>query len=115
MAVKDGGLAFDSVFLSSNGVTAIPARVISTSFALACFALTVCYGLYNHNTWKSILAGALLAGLIAWVVGAVLGALMLRSVNENIARYQADNPVPEDTEDVANDGGQADPAQAVSA
>lgn len=98
---------------SSNGVLAIPARVISTSFALLCFALTLCVGLYNDNAWSSILLGALMAGFIAWLVGIVLGALMLRSVNDNIKAYQADHPIPDEDESVQTEV-QPDTPQVVS-
>lgn len=82
---------------------AIPARVISTSFALACFAGTLCYGIYNENTWSSILAGALLAMFIALIVGSILSAVALRSVNEHIAKYKDRNPIPdENIEDAEN-------------
>lgn len=87
--------------------------MISTSFALACFAATLCYGIYNGNTWPSILTGALLAMLIAWIVGALLGSIALRSVNEHIKSYQNQHPIPDEN---ATDNQQpADAAQGQAA
>lgn len=77
---------------------AIPARVIATSFALVCFAATIVFGLANGNEWLSILLSALIVCLIAWVVGSVLGSLILRCVNEQIDRHRLENPIPDESE-----------------
>lgn len=77
---------------------AIPARVIATSFALICFAATIVVGIANGNGWVSVLSSALLVCLIAWIVGSLLGMLMLQSVNEQIDRHREDNPVPDENE-----------------
>ena len=88
---------------------AIPARVIATSFALLCFAGTLCFGLYNGNTWHSILLNALLVGFFALVIGVMIGAVMLRSVNEEIDRHREENPIPEE-----DDFADADPPPAAA-
>ncbi|MEM9347893.1 MAG: hypothetical protein AAGB26_14895 [Planctomycetota bacterium] len=95
---KDADLfAFqDSVCSASNGVLAIPARVIATSFALLCFAATIVVGLANENDWLSILSSAFLVCLVSWIVGSVLGMLILHSVNEQIDRHREDNPIPDE-------------------
>lgn len=77
---------------------AIPARVIATSFALICFAATIVVGLFNGNEWKSILTSAFLVCLIAWIVGSILGKLILKSVNEQIVKHQDNNPIPDESE-----------------
>ena len=77
---------------------AIPARVIATSFVLFCFAGTIVVGVFNGNSWGSILASAALVCVIAWIVGTVLGWLILRSVNEEINRHQRENPIPDENE-----------------
>ncbi len=82
---------------------AIPARVIATSFALTCFAGTLCFGLYNSNGWQSILINAALVGFFALLVGMLIGSVALRSVNEQIERHRADNPVPEEHQDPAGE------------
>lgn len=86
----------DSVSSASNGVLAIPARVIATSFALICFAATIAVGLVNRNEWLSILLSAMLVCLIAWIVGRLLGMLILRSVDEQIDRHREANPIPDE-------------------
>ncbi|MEO0476928.1 MAG: hypothetical protein AAF085_13300 [Planctomycetota bacterium] len=65
---------------------------------MACFAGTIVVGVFNGNGWISILLSALLVCLIAWIVGSLLGALMLRSVNEQIRRHQEDNPIPDESD-----------------
>lgn len=77
---------------------AIPARVIATSFALTCFAATLCYGIYNGNNWLSILGSAFLVALISLLVGSLVGWLALRTVNEHINRHREANPIPDDSE-----------------
>lgn len=77
---------------------AIPARVIATSFALLCFASTIAVGLFNGNDWVSIISSALLVCVLAWLIGSMLGALILRSVNEQIDQHRVHNPIPDDSE-----------------
>ncbi len=86
---------------------AIPARVIATSFALISFAGTVLVGLFNGNDWKSILLSATIVLVVAWIVGTLVGMLMLHSVNEQIERHREANPAPDE-----NELYESDPAQA---
>lgn len=90
-----------SIFLgsahSSNGVHAIPARVIATLFMLACFAGTVFFGLFNGNGWPSILGSALGVAAIAWIAGMMIGSILLRSVNDHIDRHRVEHPIPEES------------------
>ena len=82
---------------------AIPARVIATCFALMCFSATIAVGMYNSNDWVSILWSAILVCLLAWGIGSILGALILRSINEQIQQHVADNPIPDESEIYATD------------
>ena len=82
---------------------AIPARVIATSFALLCFTATIVAGLYNGNGWVSILTSALLVCVLAWIVGTMLGALILRCINEQIQQHVKDNPIPDESEIYSTD------------
>jgi len=86
----------------SNGVHAIPARVIASCFALACFAGSVIFGAYNGNSALSILGGALVAMFLAFFVGLILGSLAQRCVDDHIKQHKADNPLPTDTKYVAD-------------
>lgn len=82
---------------------AIPARVIATSFALLCFASTIAVGLFNGNSWVSIISSALLVCMLAYLVGSIVGALILRSVDEQIQRHRDANPIPDESEIYTND------------
>lgn len=82
---------------------AIPARVIATSFALLCFASTIAVGLFNGNSWGSIISSALLVCMLAYLVGSIVGALILRSVDEQIQRHRDANPIPDEIEIYTND------------
>lgn len=86
---------------------AIPARVIATSFALFCFTATIVAGLFNRNEWLSILLSAMIVCAIAWVVGTLLGMLILKSVNEQIDRHREANPIPDEKEIYETDPVQA--------
>ena len=85
---------------------AIPARVIATSFALVCFTATIAVGMYNGNDWVSILSSALFVCLFAWLIGSLLGAVILRCINEQIQQHVEENPIPDESEIYA-----ADPVQ----
>lgn len=74
----------------------IPARVIATIFALACFAGAIALGVYNGNSAFSILLGAVLVMIAAFVVGLILGTLMQRCVDDHVKQHQADHPIPGD-------------------
>lgn len=86
---------------------AIPARVIATSFALLCFASTIAVGMFNGNSWVSIISSALLVCLLAWMIGSVLGAMILRTVNEQINQHRLNNPIPDESEIYSNDSMQS--------
>lgn len=73
---------------------AIPARVIATCFMLTCFAGTLCYGIYNGNDTFSVFLDAVIVLIPAYIVGRVVGGIMLRSVNEQIKGYRERNPEP---------------------
>jgi hypothetical protein len=88
-------------------VHSIPARVIATSFALICFAATIVVGLTNGNESTSVIVSAMLVSLIAWIVGRLLGALILRSIDEQIERHRQEHPIPDENEIFDNEPTQA--------
>ena len=63
--------------------------------------------MFNRNDWRSIMLSAMLVGMFAWIVGSVLGALILRSVNEQIDQHRLDNPIPDESEIYSNDSMQS--------
>ena len=54
--------------------------------------------MFNGNDWISILSSALLVCMLAWLLGSLLGALILRCVNEQIQQHIADNPIPDESD-----------------
>jgi len=77
-------------------VLAIPARVIATCFALACFAGSAVVGLYHGNPALSIVISSFFTMIAAYVVGLIVGAVAQRAVDEHIRRHKADNPLPDE-------------------
>ncbi|MEM9414083.1 MAG: hypothetical protein AAGA29_01225 [Planctomycetota bacterium] len=72
----------------------MPARVIATCFALACFAATAVVGLYNGNPALSIILSSFLVMIAAYVVGAILGAIAQHAVDEHIKQHKYNSPIP---------------------
>jgi len=77
-------------------VHAIPARVIATCFALACFAGSALVGLYHGNPALSIVISSFLTMIAAYVVGLIVGAVAQRAVDEHVRRHKTNNPLPGD-------------------
>ncbi len=73
---------------------AIPARVIATCFALACFAGSVIVGIYHQNPAMSVLLSSLVVLVAAYVVGLIVGAVAQHAVNEHIRKHKAQHPIP---------------------
>lgn len=76
---------------------AIPARVIATCFAFACFAGSVAVGVYSGNNGLSIMVSSMIAMFAAYMVGLIIGAIAQRGVDEHIRRHKEANPIPKDT------------------
>lgn len=75
---------------------AIPARVIATCFALACFAGSAVVGLYHGNPALSIVISSFFAMIAAYIVGLIVGAVAQRAVDEHVRRHKTTNPLPGD-------------------
>lgn len=82
--------------LGSNGVHAIPARVIATCFALACFAGSALVGLYHGNPALSIVISSFFAMIAAYLVGLIVGAVAQHAVDDHVRRHKANHPLPGD-------------------
>ena len=74
----------------------IPTRVIATCFALVSFAAAILVGIWAENPATTILGRALLVMLTCWVIGLGVGSVMMRSIDEHIARYKQQHPMPDD-------------------
>lgn len=78
---------------------AIPARVIATCFALACFAGSVVVGIYHQNPALSILLSGLLVLVAAYVVGLIVGAIAQHAVDDHIRKHKKQHPIPGEAAD----------------
>ncbi len=81
---------------SSNGVLAIPAKVIASCFALMAFACAVIVGWSVQNTTQTILWRAMLAMFVCWLVGYAVGLVAQQVVDRRIENYKAANPLNSD-------------------
>lgn len=52
----------------------------------------------NGNGWGSILINAFAMGFLALMIGLIIGAIALRSINEQIEQHRKDNPVPDEND-----------------
>lgn len=98
--------------LGSNGVLAIPARVIATCFALACFAGSLVVGLYHGNPALSIVISSFFTMIAAYIVGLVVGAIAQRAVDDHVRRHKAQHPLPGDQAEAAIDPHELNPQAA---
>ena len=73
---------------------AIPARVIATCFALACFAGSLIVGIYHSNPALSVLLSSLLVLAAAYVVGLIVGSVAQHAVDDHIRKHKQQNPIP---------------------
>lgn len=76
----------------------IPARLIATCFALVAFAAATAVGLAADNPAGTILKRALIAMLICWFIGRLVGQVAQRAVQDHIDAYKVENPIPHDQE-----------------
>lgn len=78
---------------------AIPARVIATCFALACFAGSVIVGIYHQNPAMSVLLSSLVVLVAAYVVGLIVGAIAQHAIDEHIRKHKQQHPIPGQEQD----------------
>jgi H+/gluconate symporter-like permease len=60
-------------------------RRIAASMALVAFFVCVLTGMHAENPFSTVVANALVALLVTFVVGLVLGAMAQKMLNENMA------------------------------
>lgn len=71
----------------------MPVKIIAASVALSAFVAAILAGLAAGNPAHTILWHALLAMAGCWVVGAIVGVVAFRAVQEHVERYKLDHPV----------------------
>ncbi|MEM9063907.1 MAG: hypothetical protein AAGB51_00290 [Planctomycetota bacterium] len=69
--------------------------VIAAIAALSGFAIALVAGLAAGNGGATVIGRALVAMLICFIVGRILGTIGAVAVRDHIAKYQAANPVPD--------------------
>lgn len=75
--------------------TKILARLVATSFAIACFVATIIIGVTVGNSASTILFSALGVLLVCWGIGWAAGAVAQRALTNEINRYKEQRPLPE--------------------
>jgi tetrahydromethanopterin S-methyltransferase subunit C len=73
----------------------VPAKVVSTAFALGAFVVAIIAGLAAQNPSRVVLFDAMIALVVCNVIGLVIGAVMEHAVNEHVDRYRAEHRIPE--------------------
>ena len=88
-------------------------RIIASIFALVSFAAALFIGVAANNSFNTIVLRAILTMGICYLVGRVIGALADRAVQEHIAQYKLEHPIPDRLDAV--DGDAESPASAEAA
>ncbi|MEX2219874.1 MAG: hypothetical protein WD749_14070 [Phycisphaerales bacterium] len=68
-------------------------KSIAAAFALAGFTVAIVSGLGAGNPVVRVLQGAIIAMVLCYLAGLVIGAVALRAAAEHVERYKAANPV----------------------
>lgn len=72
----------------------VPHRIIAGVFAMSAFSIALLSGLLVDNPASAILSRALVALLLCYVLGLVVGAICEYVVREHLERYKEAHPVP---------------------
>lgn len=70
------------------------ARVVACSTALGAFAVAIVVGMAVDNPTETILLRAIIALVVCYVGGSIVGAVAERTVAHAAAAHKAANPVP---------------------
>lgn len=71
------------------------AKVIASSMGLTGFAIACIAGLSVGNPTNLILIRSLIAMIGCYLLGSILGAVAEWVINQHLAEYKANNPIPE--------------------
>jgi len=71
---------------------------MAACMALAAFAVAVLSGLFATNPPQLILTRALIAMLLCYPAGYIIGLVCDRVMTEHLARYQQEHPIPNGSE-----------------
>ncbi len=74
----------------------VPSNVIAACFSLAAFAVAILAGLVSGNGAMSILVRAVLAMIVCYPVGLIIGLVCQRVVDHQVADYRQANPIADE-------------------
>lgn len=72
-----------------------PGKVVAGSFGLSAFAVAVIAGLGAGNTASDVLIRALVAMVVCYFIGTLLGGVGERTVSEHVRQYIEGRVVPD--------------------
>jgi len=72
----------------------IPVATIASCYALGAFAIATLSGLAAGRPASEILSDALMALLVCWLVGLIVGRASEVVAREHVERFEAENEIP---------------------
>lgn len=73
----------------------MPANIIATSFSLIVFSTAIAVGVSAHNPAQTVMWRAMVAMIICWPIGLIIGTLAQKTIERNIENYKSAHPVPQ--------------------
>lgn len=73
----------------------MPTKVIAASFALIAFALAIALGVVAGNTAATTIWRGLVAMIVCYFLGQLIGYAGRRAMTEHVDRYKREHPIPE--------------------
>ena len=74
---------------------AMSAGAIGALFALAAFVVSIIAGLYSYNDAATILLRGLMAMIVCYPIGLLIGVISQWVITTHVKKYIEENPVPE--------------------
>lgn len=74
-------------------------KVMAGCFSMAAFAVAIIAGLTSGNPAVLVLGRALIAMILCYPVGFIVGVVCERVIAQHIRQYEQEHPVPSDDED----------------
>ena len=72
----------------------MPAKLIAATFAIACFIGTLAVGLAVNETLTRVMWEGIVVLIAAWCLGNLIGGLAQKTVDDQLADYRRQRPVP---------------------
>ncbi len=91
-----------------------PGSAIACCLALAAHAIAIVAGIAARNDATTVLTRAILALVIAYIVGQIIATVLEHVAREHIEAYKKERPVP-DFDEIANDSHEAIPPEQAAA